>query len=57
MAKYIVEVKETITKFIEVEADNTYDAIDEAENADDSKFFGHQFGANKVISFMQGSES
>lgn len=57
MAKYIVEVKETITKFIEVEADNKEDAIDEAENADDSKFFGHQFGANKAISFMQGSES
>jgi hypothetical protein len=43
MAKWIVTVVETVTKYVEVEADNREDAIDCAEQASDEDFYGHSF--------------
>lgn len=44
MAKWKVTVTETITKYINVEADSYEDAIDEAEQASDDEFYGHEWG-------------
>ncbi len=49
MAKYRVTVQEVITKYIIVEADSKQDAVDEAENSEDSDFYNHEFGANEAV--------
>lgn len=49
MAEYIVAVEETITKYVKVEARNKQEAIDEAENANDEDFYGHEFGAPEAV--------
>lgn len=49
MPKYVVTVEETITKYVMVEARNKQEAIDEAENANDEDFYGHEFGCNEAL--------
>jgi hypothetical protein len=49
MAKWKVTVVETITKYVEVEADNHEDAIDCAEQASDEDFYGHIWDAPEAI--------
>ena len=49
MAKWIVTVVETVTKYVEVEADNREDAIDCAEQANDEDFYGHYWDETTAI--------
>lgn len=43
MKTYTVTVVETVTKYIDVEAPSKKLALEEAENASDSEFYGHEF--------------
>jgi len=43
MKKWTVTVVETVTKYIDVEAPSKKLACEEAENASDSDFYGHEF--------------
>jgi hypothetical protein len=46
---YRVCVQETTTKYIEVEATSKKEAMSEAENSDESDFYGHEWEAQEAI--------
>lgn len=53
MKKWTVTVIETVTKYIDVEAPSMKLAREEAENASDSDFYGHEFEDVKATDVVE----
>jgi hypothetical protein len=53
MAKWKITVIDTITKYVDVEADSEEEAVEMAENSPEEDFYGYEYDSPEVVDFEE----